>query len=391
MLKIVFKNFFRPIFQAYLKHLDRLTFVCLTLIYRISGYRFLFIDSERIGHFCLSEASLRESDELKSKKHPKIIGIYRRKVANDFLLKMFKRKIFCFRSNYLESFLEKMAADSPPFLKKRINTGANFTAYQAFSPALKFTEEEIQYGKQKLLEMGITANDWFVCFHMRDETYLKNQFPNQDWGRHQYRNSALEDLRPSMEYITQLGGFALRMGQITETRLLSENKKIIDYANTFRSDFLDIFLLSQCRFFIGTTSGVTNLAIIFNRPYMLYNLFPLIYIKAMSTDLFLPLKLRNKQQVLLKFETMKKNNYFLLSTQEEFDQHDLEVVQNSAEEILEATKEFYEIISNKKNNYSNEVSERLFEKFCRIFDVENKKIHGQISRSFLLTNQKELF
>ena len=50
-------------------------------------------------------------------------------------------------------------------------------------------------------------------------------------------------------------------------KLKSNNKKIIDYANSnLRSEFMDIFLGAKCNFCISTGHGFDMLPYVFNKP-----------------------------------------------------------------------------------------------------------------------------
>ena len=51
------------------------------------------------------------------------------------------------------------------------------------------------------------------------------------------------------------------MGAKVNKKMSYANSKIIDYAtNNMRTDFLDIFLGSECLFWISTGSGIDNLS-----------------------------------------------------------------------------------------------------------------------------------
>ena len=59
------------------------------------------------------------------------------------------------------------------------------------------------------------------------------------------------------------------MGKFQDKNFNFSDPKIIDYTNSeFRSDFLDIYLSANCKFFLTTMSGLDNLLPIFNIPTM---------------------------------------------------------------------------------------------------------------------------
>ena len=54
------------------------------------------------------------------------------------------------------------------------------------------------------------------------------------------------------------------MGSKVKDKLNTNNPKILDYANMeIRSDFLDIYLASKCKFCISTDYGLDEVMVIF--------------------------------------------------------------------------------------------------------------------------------
>ena len=87
---------------------------------------------------------------------------------------------------------------------------------------------------------------------------------NKDFSYHDYRDGKLEAFLPSLEELTKRGYFVLRMGSKVKDKLNTNNPKILDYANMeIRSDFLDIYLASKCKFCISTDYGLDEVMVIF--------------------------------------------------------------------------------------------------------------------------------
>jgi putative glycosyltransferase (TIGR04372 family) len=109
------------------------------------------------------------------------------------------------------------------------------------------------------------------------------------WNRTDYRNTPLDSLVPAMRLITERGGFALRMGAIVDQPLDDAgDPKIIDYANLYRSPFMDMFLAKHCRFFIGTASGALMMATVQDVPVISTNHVPYSHFHNHSYDMVLP-------------------------------------------------------------------------------------------------------
>ena len=137
-----------------------------------------------------------------------------------------------------------------------------------------FTKKDFENGHKYLEEMGLKKDDKYVCLLCRDESYVDDLF-----GRHydldyyrsgdqsKFRNSKIENFRLVSEYLTNLGYYVFRMGQKVSKPFSINNDKFIDYANSkYKTDFLDIFLSSNCNFFLSTGAGIDTMAAIFNKP-----------------------------------------------------------------------------------------------------------------------------
>ena len=96
--------------------------------------------------------------------------------------------------------------------------------------------------------MGIGADDWFVCMHARDTSYLREWRPEyaDAWDKVDFKNASIESYVKAAEYIAAQGGFVLRYGAVVEKPFpVTDNPRIIDYATKHRSDFMDIFLAAH--------------------------------------------------------------------------------------------------------------------------------------------------
>ena len=106
---------------------------------------------------------------------------------------------------------------------------------------------------------GMTPDDWYVCLHLRD-----GAFYGEARGRGQsHRNSDIENYRAAIEHITGLGGWVIKLGA-KDSPKLPPMPRVIDYGRSpYKSGLMDIALIRGARLFIGTTSGLTNVAICF--------------------------------------------------------------------------------------------------------------------------------
>ncbi|MBI4063333.1 MAG: TIGR04372 family glycosyltransferase [Elusimicrobia bacterium] len=112
--------------------------------------------------------------------------------------------------------------------------------------SVRLEERKFQYAQAQRVEMGIPLSDWFVCLHVREGGF---------WLDSSQRSSSIASYFNGMKVIGAAGGWVVRMGDATMTPL-EPTERVIDYPHTpFKSESMDLYLLSQCRFFVGTDSG----------------------------------------------------------------------------------------------------------------------------------------
>jgi putative glycosyltransferase (TIGR04372 family) len=116
-------------------------------------------------------------------------------------------------------------------------------------------------------EWGMKPADWYVCLHVRDAAhYLELSGTGQT-----HRNSPLEDYVEAIRFITGKGGWVIKLGGENSPKL-PKLDRTVDYAlRGPKSELLDIHLIRNAKAFIGTTSGLTNVAISFDIPSALVN------------------------------------------------------------------------------------------------------------------------
>ncbi|MGY4287257.1 putative glycosyltransferase (TIGR04372 family) [Bradyrhizobium sp. LM2.7] len=114
---------------------------------------------------------------------------------------------------------------------------------------------------------GMKFDDWYVCMHTRDASHY---FELSGTGQ-THRNSPIESYLEAIRLVTDRGGWVIRLGGPNSPKLPAL-ERTIDYAlSDFRSELMDISLIRNAKAFIGTTSGLTNVAISFGIPSALVN------------------------------------------------------------------------------------------------------------------------
>jgi putative glycosyltransferase (TIGR04372 family) len=264
-------------------------------------------------------------------------------------------------------------------------------------PHLAFTPEEEYQGRLALRELGIPEGAQFVCFHARDSVYFDSALANKgiDYRYHSFRDFSIHTMVPAAEELTRRGYYAIRMGAVVKEALQTTNPMIIDYAtNGSRSDFLDIYLLAKCRFFITSDAGIYAVAEIFRRPYAFVN-FPVLgraHTWNPQPFIFKKLWLKAEKRFMSVREILASGaGQFLFA--EQYAHADIELVENTPEEIMALTMEVDERLNGtwKMTSEDEDLQQRFWEIFKRYAPTE---LHGiyrtRIGAEFLRQNRELL-
>jgi putative glycosyltransferase (TIGR04372 family) len=273
--------------------------------------------------------------------------------------------------------------------------------YREFSEAVAyftFTPEEENRGKNNLIEMGLTSNDWFVSFHARDSAYLAEPTNSQglDYSYHDFRDSHIENCYKGMETVVNRGGFALRSGsRVIQPLPKNRNNKIIDYADEYSSDFMDIYVNAKCKFFIGNTSGLVHIPKAFGVPYAMANLISYLHMSPQPNSLFIPKLIRDtKSGKLIPFTEIKKLGLFDFETgayrTEFYKNNGLELVENTADEIADLVEDMFDLTGGHKINSTLKEQQRLF-KDIYYSEYPDRHDAGNLAPSFIQRHQIILF
>tara|TARA_Y100001970_G_scaffold291972_1_gene431311 strand:+ start:1576 stop:2799 length:1224 start_codon:yes stop_codon:yes gene_type:complete len=344
--------------------------------------------SRTMGHFTVNtELYLCEQDKKINVPNQKYIDFFylipRSTVCNNQLKIMWKRKIKIIPWQILRGI--DVLNDIIPggdCHKIKNTTTYSFDVLNLLDETethLKFSDEENELGKKLLRDMGIKDGQKFVCLVVRDSQYhKKSSFEKNVYDYHSYRNCNVNNYLKAAEYLAENGIFVIRMGSEVKNKFKSNNKKIIDYAtNGMRSDFMDIYLGSKCMFWISTATGIDGLAQIFRLPAVFTNQVPIGYIRTTHTNSVVITKHhldKNLKRKLSIREINEKNLSFSLKA-DDFKKNNIELIENTPEEILSAVKELYEKLKN--NNELDSKNKDLQKNFWKAFPYK-KNIHGRI-------------
>jgi len=271
-----------------------------------------------------------------------------------------------------------------------------YDEYKNTRPILSFTLREETYGRAQLREMGIDMDkDWYVCAYARDSEYLNSVYPNGIWSYHDCRDSDIDNLKLASMYIADMGGFVLRIGSIVSKPFEVSHRKVIDYASKYRSDFMDIYLMAHCKFVVGNLSGICDLSMIFDVPYLGINCIPACNVPHGKRGLFIPKKIRDrKTNNLVSFSKLiYENKNFLkeMWTSDWWSKNGYDLIENTEEEILDVVNEMMERLEGRFTLTDEEAG--LLEKYFQLYPQDHwaKSIRTPIGIEFLKDNRKLFF
>ncbi|MCH9610943.1 MAG: hypothetical protein S4CHLAM81_02530 [Chlamydiales bacterium] len=135
---------------------------------------------------------------------------------------------------------------------------------------LEIPPKDLEKGYSILKKLGVEKGEKFICFFQRDNAYYTLE-PQK------IRTGSIATLEMGLAEAIKRGYWCIRLSAKCDP--LPENlknySKIIDYPHTkFRSDFMDVFLISECSLFIGANSGLNFLPVMFDTPSALVNVSP---------------------------------------------------------------------------------------------------------------------
>ena len=344
--------------------------------------RFGTLMGRRIGHFAANtEISLCERDAGINVPRQPFVDIWYHMpfICNIQLKRMWDRTMNVWPAAVVKP-VDRLNRFLPWNRANVIQTSARdiHNVLERFPPHLYFLPEEEEQGQSCLKAMGIPQGANFVCFHSRDPEYLRSIYPRADNNyHHDYRDSDICSYIVMAEELTRRGYYAIRMGAVVNKALDISNFRIIDYAsNGHRSDFTDIYLGAKCTFFVTSGTGIDAIPHIFRRPLVGVNYVPLEYVCSWKADHIAIFKKHwlRKEHRFMTFREILDSGAGRFANTQQFDAMDIELIENTPEEITAAAIEMDERL--KGTWQSTEDDEELQCRFWSLY--KPNELHGKI-------------
>ena len=281
-----------------------------------------------------------------------------RDVANPSMLGYWEKYIKIIRNPVLINLLRPLRA--VPYLQRRLafvnlpdgsiskHVPANYLIQAKYEselggqPLLNISDRDYENGWRCLRGFGVPQDAWFVCLHVREGGY----HPSLEY--HSYRDAGISDSMLAVKEITKRGGWVIRMGDPSMTPLAPMDQ-VIDYVHSdaYR-DWMDVFLFSQCKFVLGSTSGAVEIAKVFGVPAVLTNYVPMGHGAHSGNDIWTPkLFWSNGEERYLTFLEVLLSPLRNFSRTETFENQGISVLDNSPEEIRDLAVEIMERLDGK--------------------------------------------
>lgn len=203
-------------------------------------------------------------------------------------------------------------------------------------PGIIFPMKIENEGKYKYEKMQFS--DPFICIHVRErgikKYWRKSEGDIRGCDINTYKNACM-----AME---KCGITSVRMGKDEESQVCFS--KMVNYAGDMQDDLMDFYLLSKCKFVLGTDSGLSACAAFFGRPVLTTNIMHLVsYWESLpytKYDLVIPKKMRSvKNERYLNLREMLQAEYDCLLYSTNYRVQGIVIEDNTEKEIEEATLE----------------------------------------------------
>jgi len=266
-----------------------------------------------------------------------------------------------------------------------------------------FSNYQKYEGISFLDSIGYKNNKKIVTLVVRDNFYKDSLKQNKSWKYHEYRNALLSSYGESIKYLISQGYFVIKIGKGSSQELEINDKNYFDYSRSpLNSDFLDFWIISRSYFTITTGTGIDEVCAIYKVPIVDTNFLPISTIRSgQNFCLTIFKKIINKQNSLpltlsqmLEYDKIGKYMFKSFSYFQMKEFHDkFLLIDNTAEEILDAVKEMH----NKLNNIfiEKDLSLDRQKKFWKLYrssglydeHIKSKHINSSIGQKYIIENE----
>ncbi len=233
---------------------------------------------------------------------------------------------------------------------------------------VSFNSTNNEQSLKLLREIGCQDKQDFVCLHVRESVF------RNDGLRRPYRNSDIKNYYEMINFLLSKNIFVIRMGRKSEKPIEIKNKYLFDLPFSKKKyDYFDLFLIKNCKFYIGDQSGPTDAAVFFSKDCLKTNMLRLFELPPTT----------KKSRSICKLPFFKKNNKKLnlreyldlpyIYHHPEFLDNELDFSENSSEDLYNAIEEYWHLIY--KENRTSDALNKTQQDF-------NKDLLGKFEKMY---------
>ncbi len=347
-----------------LRKLRRLAGRILWLVFWLAAYpvivllrpivlvRFGTIYAGRIGHFAYDVAFYLAERE-RGKYPPRSLDLFclRGEISNNYFARLCSRYLWVSDGvRYAIRIYQRIPGSGQHFLRVAASHRYGYRDIEgvlARTPRRVFLDaQEEERGWAELEQrFAVPRNAPIVCLQVRSNAYLARVF-GETAREHEYRernrhkNTDIRTFIPALGDLVAQGHWCFRMGAVADVPLECPSPHVIDYANTGRSEFLDVFLASNCQFFVSTGSGIDAFGDVFRKPIVFCNQVTVEAVHAWLPNVTIFKRLRDKTNGrILTFREIIQSGLGKVFDAREYERRGIELVDNTPDEIRAAVSE----------------------------------------------------
>lgn len=390
-MKIKNNTWLKKLFANLISLICTPIYLLLLFIRPFCKVKFGNIYSSRIGHLC----ELHQIIVLKkfNKEREIYLISFTKPIVNKYLHKIISKE-----KNYIEinstlgkyfSIFLKLINDNKIDLdlsgKKYFYNLNKYIEYKTYIKPIYFNKSD--FGQH--LDQAIKSNK-LVCIHNRDNSLVKTQ--NLDINYHNFRNSDPDKYQQLIQNFINKGYFVIRMGRDSDKKIILKDKNFIDYTSSkYNCEFNDILLLSNCKYYIGSDSGISIIPRIFGKKSYFCN-YPINQTHQLTffhEGFFLPKSILSiNDNKPLSLNNLFKEGLYKFYKNEEFNKLNFKLIENTEEELLNFSNEILSLedIKNYKETKEQKEFNLILKSLCKRYGVQLGNISSIISRDFIEKN-----
>jgi putative glycosyltransferase (TIGR04372 family) len=256
---------------------------------------------------------------------------------------------------------------------------------KGYGPLMTLPPDLEAQGWSGLERLGVPPDRWFVCLHVREAGFHKAWHEKHPGTR----NAEVASYMKAVDRIIERGGYVIRVGDPTMKKV-PPRQGLVDYAHSeIKSDEMDVFLCAKARFFIGTNSGLGLVPPIFGVPCALTNWTPIALPQWYGSDRFIPKVIwSTRLGRALTLTELFTSTAAWQQFQSYFDSSDLEVLDNTPEELEELIVELLDETEGKSTLTAED--ENLVRGYNQLAVQHGSYVGARLGRDWLRRHAAEL-